>query len=49
MINLARGYANGIGGRKDIGAARHWLARAASAGNAEAKHILAAVDKPDRK
>jgi TPR repeat protein len=49
MVNLARCFANGIGGRKDIGAARQWLVKAASAGSAEAKQILAAVDRPDRK
>jgi TPR repeat protein len=43
MINLARCYANGIGGKQDVGEARRLLNKAAQAGSAEAKRILAAV------
>ncbi|MBW8857288.1 MAG: sel1 repeat family protein, partial [Bradyrhizobium sp.] len=49
MVNLARCYANGIGGRKDIGEAKRLLGKAAQAGNAEAKRILADVENAKRK
>jgi len=41
MINLARCYANGIGGAKDPEESRRWLEKAALAGSIEAKRILA--------
>lgn len=49
IVNLARCFANGIGGRADIPEARKLLARAAKAGSAQARAILAATAKPERK
>jgi tetratricopeptide (TPR) repeat protein len=49
IVNLARCFANGIGGRADIPEARKLLARAAKAGSAQARAILAATSKPERK
>ena len=49
MVNLARCYANGIGGRKDIAEARRLLEKAAQAGSKEAKAILASVGSAKRK
>ncbi len=48
-VNLARCFANGIGGRKDIPEARKLLARAAKAGSTQARNILAATGRPERK
>jgi TPR repeat protein len=44
MVNLARCNANGIGGRKDLPEARRLLAKAAQAGSADAKRILAHIE-----
>ncbi len=49
MLNLARLYANGIGGKKDPAQAKDWLTSAEQAGNAQAKQILAELNKPKRK
>lgn len=49
IVNLARCFANGIGGRADIPEARKLLARAAKAGSAQARAILAATARPERK
>ncbi len=49
MVNLARCFANGIGGRKDIPEARRLLDRAARAGSAQARNILAATSRRERK
>ena len=49
IVNLARCYANGIGGRKDIPEARKLLAQAAKAGSTQARNILAATGRRERK
>ena len=49
MINLARCYANAIGGRQDVGEAQRLLNKAAQGGSAKAKQILASVDKAKAK
>jgi len=48
-VNLARCFANGIGGRKDIPEARKLLVRAAKAGSTQARNILTATGRPERK
>jgi len=48
-VNLARCFANGIGGRKDIPEARKLLTRAAKAGSTQARNILAATSRRERK
>lgn len=48
-VNLARCFANGIGGRKDIPEARKLLTRAAKAGSTQARNILTATSRRERK
>ena len=48
MFILGRYYADGIGVEKDEDQAQAWFAKAAAAGNATAKALLA-KDKPQEK